>query len=124
MKVGGHSRQRGALAVEGLWQQLGGQLRGSVREGQVPGGLRPVVVLESPPLAEVVREAEALKFVTLNPARQLGIDKFVGSLEPGKSADFVLVDRDLLRLAAAGRADDIAKTPRDIVERAVEAFKG
>ena len=45
-----------ALAMEGLWQQLGGQLRGSVREGLVPAGLRPVVALESPPLAEVVRD--------------------------------------------------------------------
>lgn len=35
-------------------------------------------------------EAEALKFVTLNPARQLGIDHRVGSLEPDKDADFVL----------------------------------
>ena len=35
-------------------------------------------------------EAEALKFVTLNPARQLRIDPFVGSLEPGKDTDFVL----------------------------------
>ena len=35
-------------------------------------------------------EIEALKFVTLNPARQLRIDPFVGSLEPGKDADFVI----------------------------------
>jgi len=35
-------------------------------------------------------EAEALKFVTLNPARQLRIDQRVGSLEPGKDADFVI----------------------------------
>ncbi|MBI5774888.1 MAG: amidohydrolase family protein [Verrucomicrobia bacterium] len=35
-------------------------------------------------------EAEALKFITINPAKQLGIDKFVGSLEPGKDADFVV----------------------------------
>ena len=32
---------------------------------------------------------EALKFVTINPARQLKIDDVVGSLEPGKDADFV-----------------------------------
>lgn len=37
-----------------------------------------------------VAPEEALKFVTLNPARQLGIDRFVGSLEPGKHADLVV----------------------------------
>ena len=35
-------------------------------------------------------EEEALKFVTLNPARQLKIDDRVGSLEVGKDADFVI----------------------------------
>ncbi|MGK0238246.1 MAG: imidazolonepropionase-like amidohydrolase [Candidatus Pelagisphaera sp.] len=35
-------------------------------------------------------EEEALKFVTLNPAIQLGIDDRVGSLETGKDADFVI----------------------------------
>jgi imidazolonepropionase-like amidohydrolase len=35
-------------------------------------------------------EDEALKFVTINPAKQLRIDPWVGSLEPGKDADFVL----------------------------------
>ena len=35
-------------------------------------------------------EMEALKFVTLNPAKQLGIDKWVGSLEPGKDADLAI----------------------------------
>lgn len=33
---------------------------------------------------------DALKFVTLNPARQLRIDAYVGSLEIGKQADLVL----------------------------------
>jgi imidazolonepropionase-like amidohydrolase len=37
-----------------------------------------------------VPEEEALNFVTLNAARQLGIDHRVGSLEPGKDADVVL----------------------------------
>jgi imidazolonepropionase-like amidohydrolase len=31
---------------------------------------------------------EAIRFVTLNPAKSLGIDDRVGSLEPGKDADF------------------------------------
>ncbi len=35
-------------------------------------------------------EEEALKLVTINPAKQLRIDKYVGSLEPGKHADFVI----------------------------------
>lgn len=35
-------------------------------------------------------EEEALRFVTVNPAIQLGIDDRVGSLEPGKDADFVI----------------------------------
>ena len=35
-------------------------------------------------------EEEALKFVTINPAKQLKIDKWVGSLEVGKHADFVV----------------------------------
>ena len=37
-------------------------------------------------------EEEALKFVTINPAKQLGIDQWVGSLEEGKDADFVIWD--------------------------------
>ncbi len=35
-------------------------------------------------------EEDALKFVTLNPAKQLHIDQWVGSLEVGKDADFAL----------------------------------
>lgn len=37
-----------------------------------------------------VAPEEALKFVTLNPAKQLGVDKFVGSIEVGKQADLVV----------------------------------
>jgi len=37
-----------------------------------------------------VPEVEALKFVTINPAKQLKVDNRVGSLEPGKDADFVV----------------------------------
>ncbi|MDA7893463.1 amidohydrolase family protein [bacterium] len=37
-----------------------------------------------------VPEVEALKFVTLNPAKQLRIDQYVGSLRKGKHADLVV----------------------------------
>src|SRR5581483_2611817 len=44
-------------------------------------------------------ELEALKFVTLNPARQLRIDQFVGSLEPGKDADLSIWSKSPLDFA-------------------------
>jgi adenine deaminase len=37
---------------------------------------------------------EAMALVTINPAKQLGIDKRVGSIEPGKDADLVIYDKD------------------------------
>ncbi len=41
-----------------------------------------------------VPREDALKFVTLNPAKQLRIDHLVGSLETGKQADFVVWNGD------------------------------
>ena len=43
---------------------------------------------------------EAIKFVTLNPAKQLQIDAMCGSLEPGKDADFVIWSADPLSVYA------------------------
>jgi imidazolonepropionase-like amidohydrolase len=43
-----------------------------------------------------VSREESLQFVTLNPARQLRIDRWVGSLEAGKDADFVVWSGDPL----------------------------
>ena len=40
-----------------------------------------------------VSEADALAMVTINPARQLQIDKRVGSIEAGKDADLVIYDK-------------------------------
>ncbi len=37
-----------------------------------------------------VSQEEALKFVTINPAKQMHVEKRVGSLEAGKDADFVV----------------------------------
>ena len=41
-------------------------------------------------LATGVDETTAMDLITINPARILGADKLVGSLEPGKHADFVI----------------------------------
>jgi predicted amidohydrolase YtcJ len=53
---------------------------------------------------------EVLDAYTIDGARFLGLDREIGSLIPGKSADFVLLDRDILALADSNRADDIAGT--------------
>ena len=46
-------------------------------------------------------QAEALAAITINPARSLGIDSRVGSLEPGKDADLVLWTADPLTTIGA-----------------------
>ncbi|MBS0389140.1 MAG: amidohydrolase family protein, partial [Proteobacteria bacterium] len=65
-----------------------------------------------PPLnpAQSISIRDAIDSYTINGARYLNIDRDAGSLEAGKSADFVVVDQDILKLADAGRADDIART--------------
>ena len=43
-------------AIAGLWQEMGGQLKGRVREGAAPPGLAPAFEMTSPSLAEVIRD--------------------------------------------------------------------
>ena len=86
-------------------------------------------------------EIEALKFVTINPAKQLGIDKRVGSLEPGKDADFVVWSGNPLdsrsvvlqtwidgkkyfdRAEAATRAAALKKERADLIAKAKKLAK-
>jgi imidazolonepropionase-like amidohydrolase len=77
-----------------------------------------------------VPPAEALALVTINPARQLGIEKRVGSLETGKDADFVIWSGDPLSSTTVAletwiegkkyfdRAGDLARRPALEKERA------
>ena len=43
-------------AVAGLWQEMGGQVKGQVRDGVAPAGRAPVFEMESAPLAEIIRD--------------------------------------------------------------------
>jgi imidazolonepropionase-like amidohydrolase len=77
-----------------------------------------------------VPPADALAFVTINAAKQMGIDKRAGSLEAGKDADFVLWSGDPLSSNTAAletwiegkkyfdRAADLARRPALEKERA------
>lgn len=44
-------------------------------------------------------EDEALEALTLRPAKLLGVDEFVGSIEPGKDADLVVLSGDPLKVS-------------------------
>jgi predicted amidohydrolase YtcJ len=60
--------------------------------------------------AEAVSIRDAIDAYTINGAKYLNLDKDAGSIETGKSADLVVLDRDILALADAGKADDIVQT--------------
>jgi imidazolonepropionase-like amidohydrolase len=82
-----------------------------------------------------VPPADALAFVTSNPARQLGIADRVGSLEVGKDGDFVVWSGDPLSTSTLAletwidgkkyfdRAADLAARPQHEAERAALVAK-
>ena len=65
---------------------------------------------------------EALKLITINPAKQLGIDDRVGSIEKGKDGDIVIFDRHPLSIYAVPQVTivdgvvrfDIKEDPKDM----------
>ncbi len=59
---------------------------------------------------QAISVREALDAYTINGARMLGREAQIGSLTVGKSADFVILDRDILALADSGHAEDIDQT--------------
>jgi predicted amidohydrolase YtcJ len=65
-----------------------------------------------PPLSrqQSISLRDVIEAYTINGASMLNLQKEAGSLEVGKSADFILLDRDILALADAGHPQDIAQT--------------
>ncbi len=49
-------RSYAARAIGGVWAEMGGRLKGTVRDGRVPAALKPAFEIVSPPLAEVIRD--------------------------------------------------------------------
>jgi imidazolonepropionase-like amidohydrolase/Tol biopolymer transport system component len=100
VSIGAHGQREGLAAHWEMWML-------------VKGGLTPL---------------EAIRCATLTPARVLGLDADIGSLEPGKLADLVVIDGDPLadirqsdrvshvmqngRLYEAATMNEVGATPR------------
>jgi predicted amidohydrolase YtcJ len=67
-------------------------------------GLPPLNPKQSIPIRDVIDA------YTINGAAMLNLQKEAGSLEVGKSADFILLDRDILALADAGHPESVSDT--------------
>jgi D-alanyl-D-alanine carboxypeptidase/D-alanyl-D-alanine-endopeptidase (penicillin-binding protein 4) len=67
--------------IEALWREMGGQLRGKVREGLAPIELKPSFEQRSPPLAELVRDIN--KFSNNLMAEQLFLTMALASQAAG-----------------------------------------
>jgi D-alanyl-D-alanine carboxypeptidase/D-alanyl-D-alanine-endopeptidase (penicillin-binding protein 4) len=73
-------------AIAGMWQQLGGQLSGQVRDGSIPPNLQPIFNIESATLAEIIRDINKYSnnvmaqhlFLTLS-QQQRGVGSFDAS---------------------------------------------
>lgn len=68
--------------------------------------------------------AEALRAVTIHPARIFGVDKIMGSLEAGKAANIVLADGDILEMRTNivkvwidGRECDMSNRYTELLEK-------
>jgi hypothetical protein len=92
-----HMQKIGSLRSINPYNPFLGMATAITRQGKLyPGPLHP---------EEALTREQAIRFYSINNARLLGCDDKLGSLEPGKLADLVVLDTDLLtcpeeRLAA------------------------
>ena len=91
-------RTAAELAKKGVlfaFNESGGQGSRNVRRQPVPASLS---------VAFGLSEEEAVKAITINPAKILGIDDKVGSLEEGKIANVIVCTKPLIQLSSKVKA--------------------
>lgn len=80
---------------------LGGQdviVKGALAtlaDGTIAGSVTNLFDCMKKAVSMGISRESAIKAATINPARSIGIDTVVGSLETGKQADVLIVDQDL-----------------------------
>ena len=60
--------------------------------------------------AQRITILDAIDAYTINGARLMNQAELTGSIEPGKKADFIVLDQDVVKLAETGNSHEIAKT--------------
>ena len=75
-----------------LWDGMQGMVTRENPTGQAPGALWPEEAVDVPTM---------IRFYTLNGAKVLGIDKSAGSIAVGKSADIIVLDKNLFKIPAS-----------------------
>lgn len=89
---------------------LGGQdvfkqgSKATLEDGTIAGSVTNLFACMKSVISMGIPAEDAIRCATINPARSIGVDKTVGSLEKGKRADILICDKDLTlkRVLASG----------------------